>query len=173
MATKLRKMLGHADDPNILSLMHLLDTQSLETISGWALDMVQEYALPILWKRNMHQLDFLSEHTRTYLEGKTALKEMKLLFKEATTISREIKDPTAQAASKALLTACKTIQTPTGALGYVFYLAAAIAYDTLGENQTAEVYDSKAQEIFAMLEAQLDQRMVKDEKNPIRVNWNC
>lgn len=173
MATKLRKMLGRADDPNILSLMHLLDTQSLETISNWALDMVAEYALPILWRHELHQLDFLCECTRAYLDGNMSLKEMKPMFKEATTISKEIKDPTAQAASKALITACKTIQTPTGSLGYVFYLAAAIAYDSLGKDQAAEVYDHQAQEIFAMLEEKLEQRKVQDEKNPIHVNWNC
>lgn len=35
---KLRKMLGSADSPYIVSLMRLIETQSKETIAGWCLD---------------------------------------------------------------------------------------------------------------------------------------
>jgi len=47
---KLRKMLGAADSPYILSLMKLIDTQSKATIARWCMDYCEEHILPIFEK---------------------------------------------------------------------------------------------------------------------------
>lgn len=44
---KLRKMLGRADDPQIVTLMHLIETQSKPTLAAWAAACVQERYLPV------------------------------------------------------------------------------------------------------------------------------
>ena len=93
--------------------------------------------------------------------------------REIVAVIRELKDPIVTAAARALLTACKTIQTPTGALGYVFYLAAAVAYQELGEMEKPETYDARAQALFVSLFHELEIIAIPDEKNPVRVNWNC
>lgn len=38
---KLRKMLGRVDEPNIVELMAVIETQSRETLSAWALDWAE------------------------------------------------------------------------------------------------------------------------------------
>ena len=47
---KLRKMLGAADSPYILSLMRLIDTQSKVTIAKWCMDYTEAQILPIFEK---------------------------------------------------------------------------------------------------------------------------
>ncbi|MDV4151970.1 hypothetical protein R0131_14170 [Clostridium sp. AL.422] len=44
---KLRKMLGKADSPYIISLMKLIDTQSKNTIVRWCNEYAREHILPI------------------------------------------------------------------------------------------------------------------------------
>ena len=45
-------MLGDAKHPVVLELMHLIETQSKDTLCRWALDYVQTQYLPILMDRN-------------------------------------------------------------------------------------------------------------------------
>ena len=173
MAGKLRKMLGRADDQAIIDLMRLIETQSHATLNQWAVKMAGKYALTILHAHEVTSLDGLYAQSCAYLRQEQTLKELKDIFQEATKTVRELKDPIVTAAARALLTACKTIQTPTNALGYVFYLAAAVAYQELGEMEKPETYDARAQALFVSLFHELEIIAIPDEKNPVRVNWNC
>lgn len=44
---KLRKMLGTAESPYIVSLMRLIETQSKETIAIWCINYAEKNILPI------------------------------------------------------------------------------------------------------------------------------
>ena len=71
------------------------------------------------------------------------------------------------------MTACGVIQTPTNALGFVFYGAAAAAYDALGLSAAAADYDTFAAAEFEALAASLRAVSVPDEVRPAKINWNC
>ena len=47
---RLRKMLGSADSPYILSLMRLIETQSNQTIADWCVSYAKENIIPIFEK---------------------------------------------------------------------------------------------------------------------------
>ena len=57
--------------------------------------------------------------------------------------------------------------------GLYFYGAAAIAYDSVGLNETAEVYDKIAKEVCADMTAALQVIAVEDEPNPAKIKWGC
>lgn len=53
--------------------------------------------------------------------------------------------------TRAIVTACGVLQTPTNALGFCFYGAAAAAYHELGLERSAADYDSRARVEFERL----------------------
>lgn len=177
MGAKLRKMLGKADSPYIIGLMRLIETQSKITLVNWCLDYAEENILPIYEKhcpgdeRPKHALDA----AREWLDGKVKLPYVKnIILNECHAAARELDcDPAAQAAARTIGQAAACIHTPTHSLGLAFYGAAAIAYDRLGVNETAEVYDAVAAEECAKMEAALRSVCVKDEPNPAKINWHC
>ena len=79
----------------------------------------------------------------------------------------------AQAAARAVATACAAIQTPTNALGFLFYGAAASAYQTAGLTQNAECYDRMALNEFRKAFQSLQRVSLPDEPNPAKIKWNC
>ena len=60
-------------------------------------------------------------------------------------------EPAAQAAARAIVTACGVLQTPANALGFCFYGAAAAAYHELGLERSAADDDSRARVEFERL----------------------
>ena len=44
---KLRKMLGHADDPGIRALMAAIETQNKRTLARWAAETAESRYLPV------------------------------------------------------------------------------------------------------------------------------
>lgn len=48
---KLRKMLGSLEDPNIVSLMSLIETQSKTTLANWAITYAEDNFLKIYEKK--------------------------------------------------------------------------------------------------------------------------
>lgn len=173
---KLRKMLGRVDGPEIVELMAVIETQSKETLSGWALDWAENSFLTIYEKYygEDFRLRNLVGICRECLNGERAFKEVKPLLKEAREIAKGAEEqPIAQAAARAVATACAVPQTVTNALGFTFYGAAAMVYDQEGIEGAAEVYDGMAaKELQRMLDS-LKAVSVEDEKNPVKVTWHC
>ena len=68
---KLRKMLGAADSPYILSLMSLIETQSKTTIGAWCVDYAEKYILNIYEKAfpEDDRLRLAVEAYRSYRKG--------------------------------------------------------------------------------------------------------
>lgn len=173
---KVRKMLGKADSPYIISLMKLIETQSKNTIVKWCNEYARDNILPIYEKyypedfRLRNTLNVTSE----WLEGKIKLAEAKKIIKEVQVAAREAEgNPAAQAAARAIAATTTTINTVTSSLGLAFYGAAAVAYSSVGVNETNEVYDEIAVKECKKMEEALQRIAIKDEPNPAKINWYC
>jgi len=181
---KLRKMLGEADSPYIISLMRLIETQSKTTLANWCMDYCEEHILPIFTKhfpknKPYNRLQNGPKNTlkiaREVLEGKTPFHYAKnVILNSCHYPARELNDnPIAQAAARACGQACSSVHVPTHALGFCFYASAAIAYDRVGLYESTEVYDQIAAEECGRMEAALRAMAVENEPNPAKINWNC
>ena len=174
---KLRKMLGAADSPYIITLMHLIETQSKATIASWCMDYCEEHILPIFEKHcpddNRPRMAIAA--SRDWFDGKKKLPEVKnIILNECHAAARELEsNPVAQAAARACGQAAACFHTPTHSLGLAFYGAAAIAYDRVGLSEKPELYDQIAAEECAKMEAVLRAVAVDDEPNPAKINWGC
>ena len=174
---KLRKMLGAADAPYIISLMRLIETQSKATIASWCMDYCEEHILPIFEKHcpGDKRPRMAISASRDWFEGRKKLPEVKkIILNECHAAARELDgNPAAQAAARACGQAAACFHTPTHSLGLAFYGAAAIAYDRVGLNEKPEVYDQIAAEECAKMQAALCAVAVEDEPNPAKINWGC
>ena len=140
---KLRKTLGNFDDPEILSLARLAETQSKRTISLWSIQYAQEHLLPI------YEQTFPGDprpcnaliNSRGWLEGHVKYVDAKETNNCAHNAATEAEaSPAAQAAARAIAHASLTIHVSAHCMGIAFYGAASIAYDKLGLNATLEEY---------------------------------
>lgn len=173
---KVRKMLGKADSPYIVSLMRLIETQSKNTIVKWCNEYAREHILPIYEKDypNDSRLKNALNASNEWLEGSMKLIDAKKIIKEAQIAAREAEgNPAAQAAARAIGATTATINTVTSSLGLAFYGAAAIAYSSIGVNEKVEVYDKIAARECKNMEEALCKASVIDEPNPVKINWNC
>lgn len=176
MAKKLRKMLGAADSPYIVSLMRLIETQSKETLAQWSIGYSETHILSIYEKHYPNDIRPRESlrAARLWLDGEMKLPEAKRYILAAHEAAREAEDnPTAQAAARAIGQASATIHAPTHSLGLAFYGAAALAYHELGLDASAQEYDQFAAQACASMEAALKDMAVPDEKNPAKINWRC
>lgn len=173
---KLRKMLGSVDSPQTAALMRMIETQSKTTLAGWAAAYAEEHYLAIYVKAypDDGRLRALLASVKAYLSGHIKQSEWTALLREARQVAREtVENPAAQAAARAVTTACGTVQTPTNALGFTFYGAAATAYDQAGLAAPPEQYDRLAYAEFDKIVESLQNALVPDEPNPVKINWNC
>ena len=177
MAKKIRKMLGAADSPYIISLMRLIETQSKATIANWCMDYCEEHILPIFEKYcpGDDRPRSAIAAARDWFDGKKKLPEVKnIILHECHAAARELDgNPAAQAAARTCGQASACFHTPTHSLGLAFYGAAAIAYDRVGSHETPEVHDKIAAEECAKMEAALRSVAVENEPNSAKINWNC
>ncbi len=106
---KLRKMLGRADDPKILALMRMIETQNKTTLARWAMDCARERYLPI-YEECFPEDPRLGESLHaaaSCLAGELTLKDLKAHLKAAREFPKEAEGaPAAQAAARAVITAC-------------------------------------------------------------------
>ena len=168
---KLRKMLGHADDPGIRALMAAIETQNKRTLARWAAETAESRYLPVYEKAFPadKRLRALLESAKKCAAGEIPLTALKAETRSARGIPAEA----APGGEAAVAAACGVMGTPTNALGFVFYGAAAGAYDTLGTGAAAGSYDSYAAAEFSALLAALREMSVPDEPDPVKIDWNC
>lgn len=173
---KLRKMLGSIEDPYIISLMRLIETQSKVTLATWAIDYAENNFLKIYEQDypDDHRLYNVIAASKEFINGTRKLSEVKLLLKEAKQIAKEVEqNPVTYASVRAIATACATIQTPTNALGFTFYGAAALVYHLVGLSEDVKTYDELASiELEKMLKS-LQSVAIENEEHPVKINWNC
>ncbi len=174
--SKVRKMLGKADSPYIISLMRLIETQNKNTIIKWCNEYAREHILPIY--KNVYPDDYRLENALKavyeWLKGNIKLAEAKKIIKEAQIAAREAEgNPAAQAAARAIAATTTTINTITSSLGLAFYGSAAIAYSLVGVNDSDEIYDEIAARECEKMEEALREVAIIDEPNPAEINWYC
>lgn len=171
----LRKMLGSADHPAIVRLMRLIETQSKPTLTRFAAEYVAVHYLPIIetTQPDETRLHAAVKAVRAHLSG-APLTAVKAAVKDARAAAQALaKSPVAQAAARAIATACAVAATPTNALGFAFYGAAAFAYHTAGTEADKATHDDLAtQELERIFDA-LQAVCVPDEPDPVRINWGC
>lgn len=168
---KLRKTLGSPTEPAVLSLMENMEGKSKETLTAWAMDYVAEKYLPLAAEPPLFAE--LLEKTKDCMAGSLPLKEWKALLAEARKASAAEKEPVREAAARAIVTACGTWQTPTNALGFCFYGAAAMAYHQAGTAETKEAYDMLATKELEQILATLQQVKTAPEEQAAKLQWNC
>ena len=103
---KLRRMLGNINDEIIVELMRVIETQSKETISLWAVNYVEQNILNIYEKESNSDLRLREViiSTKEYLRGNMKLKEIKEALRKVKTIPKEVEEnPVAQASARAIL----------------------------------------------------------------------
>jgi hypothetical protein len=177
MTKKHRKTLGGANDPYVIALMDLIDTQSKETIRKWCLRYAEEKVLPIFEKycpedprpRNAVKAAY------DYLDGKVKFFVVKdIILNECHKAARELDGlPAAQAAARAVGQGTAVAHTLTHSLGLYFYATAAIAYDKVGLDASEEEYARIAEEVCLDYTESLRYVSVKDEPNPAKLKWHC
>lgn len=175
---KLRKMLGKLTDPEVIALMRQIETQSTATLAKFAAGAVEADCLPIVVSHAEDAAAQMAQIIRLAKDGaqsgrKTPEKALKLAIAEARKRAAAEKDETAQAAMRAISTACAVMNTPTNALGFAFYAAAAHAYETAGLMESAEVYDALARKKIGALLTLLEEMSVPNEANPAKIDWGC
>ena len=177
---KLRKMLGKVDEPAVQSLMEIIETQSKETLAAWAVGYVKTHTLAIYEKEfpQDNRLRKAVEAVESCLRGEQKFKDVKPVIKEAADAAKEAGDhpvaqAVAQAAARSVSVACNVLGTPTNALGFTFYTAAAIVYDREGTEEKSDIYDTMATKELEKMLISLKEAAVPDESKPVKVNWRC
>ena len=173
---KLRKMFGDWQQPEIQALVKLIETQSKTTLVTWCVDYAEQHYLPIYEKEKPadKRPRKALEKARAWLNKEIKLPEAKTAILDCHTAAREAeKEPMIQAAARAIGQAASSVHTATHALGIAFYGAAVTAYKEAGLEASDEVYEKIAAEEFVKIFNSLKSVAVKNEPNPIKVNWNC
>ena len=149
---KLRKMLGAADWPSVTRMMQLIETQNKRTLAGWAADFAGRY-LPLTAAEARPALTAALDGCRRFAGGALPVKDLRPLVREAAAAARAKASPVEEAAARAVSVAAGVPQTPTNALGFLFYGAAAAAYsasdepadwDALAEAEFTAAYEALA-----------------------------
>lgn len=171
----LRKMLGSPDHPAIVALMRLIETQSKATLTRFAADYVAAHYLPVTdaLVPGESRLRAAVDAVHAHLDD-APLSAVKSAVREARAAAQALTaDPVAQAAARAIATACAVAATPTNALGFAFYGAAAFAYHNAGTQADKAVHDALATQELERILSALQAVSVPDEADPVRVNWGC
>lgn len=168
---KLRKTLGSPTEPAVVALMEGMEGKSKEALTTWAMAYVAEKYLPLVAETPLFAE--LLEKTKDCMTGNLPLKEWKGLLSEARKASAAEKEPVREAAARAIVTACGTWQTPTNALGFCFYGAAAMAYHQAGTAETKETYDMLATKELEQILASLMQVKTAPNEQAAKLQWNC
>lgn len=170
-----RKMLGDVNSPGCRALMELIQTQSKSTLATWSLAFARERYLPVFKAVNPDDrtLDEAILAVDACLAGQIKPAALKAPINAAVLLARNESNPISQAAARAVSTACAVIRTPTNSLGFLFYGAAASAYNQVGVNADADTYARLAEaELLLALES-LKAAAIPDEPNPAKIDWNC
>ena len=172
---KLRKMLGKMDSPECQALMRQMETQSKQTLAAWAVAYAKERYLPLYQSAYPaeERLPAALEACAASQRGEGAPPAGKAAQKALRQIASETEGPVAQAAARAIATACAAVQTPTNAFGFLLYGAAAFAYHSAGLNAAQDAYDALATQELQRALASLRSASVPGEAHPVKLRWNC
>lgn len=169
---KLRKTLGDIRSQTCRRLMQVMDTQSQATLAKWAIEYAQDRYLSICAQVCPELVQIVSVCAACAKEGKGAA-HRKQELRKAAALARACTGAETQAAARAVAVACATLQTPSNALGFLFYGAAAVAYSEGGLQLGQAEYDAMAAEELENACRSLCDCAVEGEPSPVKINWNC
>lgn len=169
---KLRKTLGDIRSHTCRRLMQVMDTQSHATLARWAIEYAQNRYLPICAQACPELVSVVSACAACAKEGKSAA-YCKQELRKASALARECTGAQTQAAARAVAVACATLQTPSNALGFLFYGAAAVAYVEGGLRLSPPEYDALAAAELENACRSLLSCAVEGEPSPVKIDWNC
>lgn len=171
---KLRRILGDIEAEECRNLMQCMETQSALTLQTWAISYARLHYLPIyLAHGNNQNVVNLVAQCQSYLDGEITKNECKSTLKELRQLASYESDVIAIAAIRAIATACSTLTTITNALGFLFYGAAAYAYEQIGTSAEQAQYDALAKMELQSAYTSLKQASLENEKNPAVFHWHC
>ena len=155
--------------------MQLIETQSRTTLARWAIAYAEQTCLPLYEAAHPGE-DALRNLAAACAAGPDA-KAIKPQLRELAALARGGNRPGGPTrylrVAKAIATACAVWQTPTNALGFLFYAAAAIVYAREGTGYPPAYYDTPAEAAWQAALASLQAAALPNEPNPVKVNWNC
>jgi len=153
-------MLNNWRAPYIQSLMKMIEMQSKDTLTNWAVDYSERVLLP-LWSKHypgdLRPQNALSA-ARQWLSGVIKLPQARAAILECHAAAREsVGNPVAQAAARAMGQSASTIHSARHCIGlaYYGYGALAVAYDALGVDSSWEQVEQLAAEECGRMEAAL------------------
>ncbi len=174
---KLRKTLGDVNAASVIALRNLIDTQNKDTIRRWCLSYAEAKMLPVFEKhcpgdarpRNAVNAAY------AYLNGEIKFQVVKnIILNACHAAARELDtNPIAQAAARAVGQGTSVVHALTHSLGLYFYAAAAVAYDRVGFDASAEDYARIAEEVCLDYTDALRAIAIENEPNPAKLKWNC
>lgn len=171
---KPRKMLGSIENPTVKALMALMETQRKETLARWAAAEAKRDLLLMEDAETKAVLARALTAAESCAGGETTLPALKPLLREAAAAARAMEEsPVSTAAAKAVATAAAVMQTPTNALGWLFYHAAVQAYQALGVNAERQALDEAAEKLMQEALSSLQACAVPQEPCPVKLNWGC
>lgn len=170
--SQLRKTLGDIHSETCFQLMRTIETQSKETLARWAIGYARAHYLPIC-RDACPELDSLSMECLSCVRQGMTAGRCKEKIRAAAALARTCQGPAEQAAARAVAVACAVMQTPSNALGFLFYGAAAVAYGKGGLDRNQAEYDAMAAEELRHAYDALCACAISDETNPARIRWNC
>lgn len=173
-------MLGKLDDPAVVHLQEMIPTQSVTTLFAWATSCAAGRCLPLWHARRPDdgRADALVGAARAFSAGTCTKSQIKEAIRMMRDAARELDTAAGGTAvevacARALSTAAAVATKLTNALGFVFYLAAAVAYDELGASADAVALDAAASRAIAAVARELDRVAVADEPHPSNVDFSC
>jgi len=173
---KYRKMLNNWQDPYIMRLLRLIETQSKETITNWCVNYAEKRLLPIYEaeREGDTRPHAAIAVARRWQAGAIKLPQAKKIIQDCQQAAREAEDnPIAQAAAKTIFQCAGTIHTPTHSAGLIFCGALAVAYAELGIDTAWDKLLAAAEAEIGKMESALRDIAVEDEPNPAKIKWNC
>lgn len=173
---KTRKMLSDWEAPYIQSLIRLIETQSKETLSHWAVDYSSKVLLPI-WNEyfpNDSRPGEALEAANEWWDGKIKLPQAKGIILKCHEAAREAEgSPATQAAARAIGQSASTIHSVRHCVGLAFYGALAVVYHQNGTDLLWEEIEKLAAEECERMENTLRAVSVENEPNPAKIDWKC
>lgn len=179
---KARRMLSFTSSPACEEIVRIIPTRSISALSCWAIRYSKEQCLGIF---DAHTTSSdgglrraLDESIDICLGYAEAMAWPKITFRRGAvssalkTVSRLAcaeTDPAAQAAARAISVACASVRTPSSVFGFLFYLAAAKAYDAAGIGETVGFYDNFTAKVMAEALGSLTTETAPDPVNPCRI----
>ena len=179
---KARRMLNFTSSPACEEILRVIPTRSISALSCWAIRYSKDQCLGIfdahttssdggLRRALDESINICLGCAEATALPRTAIRRGAVgpALKTVSRLACAETDPTAQAAARAISVACASVRTPSSVFGFLFYLAAAKAYDAAGIGEPVGFYDDFTAKVMAEALGSLTSETEPDPVNPCRI----